>query len=115
MTTCWDDIQLCHYLCLGILVPSVEMLLLGLTQVNMCLLPRLVSQLAQKEADHAEAMSALQTKQNMEVKTLKEVLGASETANTDLQKEVHVHVHVYCTCPASYHIPLCPTLVNITF
>lgn len=53
------------------------------------LLPRLVSQLAQKEADHLEAMSALQVKQNLEVKTLKEVLGGSEAANTDLQKEVN--------------------------
>eukprot|EP00731_Ephydatia_muelleri_P030003 Em0021g526a len=63
--------------------PTKDTVSVGLKQE----IERLVSQLAQKEADHAEAMSALQTKQNMEVKTLKEVLGASETANTDLQKE----------------------------
>ncbi len=50
--------------------------------------PRLRSQLAEKESDHGEAVASLQAKNASEIQTLKELLASSEANNTDLQKEV---------------------------
>ena len=49
---------------------------------------RLQAQLEEKEADLKDSVSSLQTKHTAELQRLKEMLAATETTNTDLQKEV---------------------------
>lgn len=49
---------------------------------------RLQATIEDKEAEHAEAISALQAKHSSEMQKNKALLAASEATNTDLQKEV---------------------------
>ena len=53
---------------------------------------RLQSQLSEKESDHKEAISSLESKHSVEIQNLKKLLASSEATNTDLQKEVQLYV-----------------------
>ena len=57
---------------------------------------RLQAQLEEKEADMKETISSLQHKHQTELQRVKEMLAATETTNTDLQKEVSTYILVLC-------------------
>ena len=74
------------------------------SDINFSLLPvrvyvltfRLQSQLSEKESDHKEAISSLESKHSVEIQNLKKLLASSEATNTDLQKEVQLYMYVLC-------------------
>ena len=44
--------------------------------------------MTEKESDHREAVTSLESKHSAEIQNLKKLLASSEATNTDLQKEV---------------------------
>ena len=91
-----------------------------------CFSSRLQTQLAEKESDHSEAVSSLQSKHSAEIQNLKKLLASSEATNTDLQKEVsdikklsiciqcieQQPYYVHCTCTCIHVYPFsCRTMI----